>query len=151
MGPNGAIDAPGYNHLCPNGGSPAHRQVPKHFMQVARLSGGEHNARVATSAFAGEDVDVLALLSAANRRRLLENARDEIYPAGARAFGAGGSNRAFLLKRGLARTYWAVSDGREATTAFIYPGNLVSARHPAREVPAPTAEDQDSGQKNAAQ
>ena len=80
MGPNSAIDAPGYNHLCPNGGSPAHRQVPKHFMQVARLSGGEHNARVATSAFAGEDVDVLALLSAANRRRLLENARRRSIP-----------------------------------------------------------------------
>jgi CRP/FNR family transcriptional regulator len=72
---------------------------------------------VATPAFAGEDVDVLALLSAANRRRLLENAHEETYPS-----------RAFLLKQGLARTYWAVSDGREATTAFIYPGNLVGAR-----------------------
>jgi CRP/FNR family transcriptional regulator len=83
---------------------------------------------VATPAFAGEDVDVLALLSAANRRRLLEKARDERYPAGTLAFGAGGSNRAFLLKKGLARTYWTVADGREATTAFIYPGNLVGAR-----------------------
>ena len=89
----------------------------------------DHNARVATPAFAGEDVDVLALLSDANRRRLLEKARDERYPAGAVAFGAGGSNRAFLLKRGLARTYWTVADGRQATTAFIYPGNLVGARN----------------------
>ena len=95
---------------------------------LARVFGGEHNAPVATPAFAGEDVDVLALLSAANRRRLLENAHEETYPAGAVAFGAGGSSRAFLLKQGLARTYWAVSDGREATTAFIYPGNLVGAR-----------------------
>jgi CRP/FNR family transcriptional regulator len=83
---------------------------------------------VATPAFAGEAVDVLALLSDANRRRVLENAREETYPAGAVAFGAGGSNRAFLLKQGLARTYWTVADGREATTAFIYPGNLVGAR-----------------------
>ena len=90
--------------------------------------GQGHNARVATPAFAGEDVDVLALLSDANRRRLLEKARDERYPAGAVAFGAGGSNRAFLLKRGLARTYWALADGRrKATTAFFYPGNLVGS------------------------
>lgn len=83
---------------------------------------------MATPAFAGEDVDLLALLSDANRRRLLENSREQVYPAGAVAFGAGGTNRAFLLKRGLARTYWTVADGREATTAFIYPGNLVGAR-----------------------
>lgn len=93
------------------------------------MSGGAHTALVATPAFAGEDVDVLALLSDANRRRLLENAHDERFAAGAIAFGAGGSNRAFLLKQGLARTYWAVPDGREATTAFIYPGNLVGARN----------------------
>jgi CRP-like cAMP-binding protein len=84
---------------------------------------------VATPAFAGEDVDVLALLSADNRRRLLENAHEEKYPAGAVAFGAGDTSRAFLLKLGLARTYWALADGREATTAFIYPGNLVGARN----------------------
>jgi hypothetical protein len=36
---------------------------------------------VATPAFAGEDVDVLALMSDANRRRLLENARDERHSA----------------------------------------------------------------------
>lgn len=53
---------------------------------------------MATPAFAGEDVDVPALLSEANRRRLLENARDERHPAGTVAFGAGGANRAFLLK-----------------------------------------------------
>jgi hypothetical protein len=39
---------------------------------------------VATPAFAGEDVDVLALMSDANRRRLLENARDERHPEGLR-------------------------------------------------------------------
>lgn len=95
---------------------------------MARVFGADDNAPVATPAFAGEDVDVLALLSDANRRRLLENARETTYPAGTVAFGAGGSNRAFLLKHGLARTYWALADGREATTAFIYPGNLVGAR-----------------------
>lgn len=92
------------------------------------MPAGGHNARVATPAFAGEDVDVLALLSEANRRRLLGNSRDEKHPAGTVAFGAGGSGRAFLLKQGLARTYWALPDGRQATTAFIYPGNLVGAR-----------------------
>jgi CRP-like cAMP-binding protein len=91
--------------------------------------GQGHNARVATPAFAGEDVDVLALLSKANRRRLLENARDERHPAGTVAFGAGVSNHAFLLKEGLARTYWALADGRQATTAFFYPGNLVGSRN----------------------
>jgi CRP/FNR family cyclic AMP-dependent transcriptional regulator len=84
---------------------------------------------VATPAFAGEDVDVLALLSDANRRRLLENSREEVFRAGTVAFGRRDSARAFLLKRGLARTYWSVADGRQATTAFICPGNLVGARN----------------------
>jgi CRP-like cAMP-binding protein len=84
---------------------------------------------VATPAFAGEDVDLLALLGDANRRRLLEKSKRAVYPAGTVAFHAGDPGRAFLLHRGLARVYWTVPDGREATVAFVYPGNLVGGRN----------------------
>jgi CRP-like cAMP-binding protein len=84
---------------------------------------------VTTPAFAGEDVDFLALLSSPNRRRLLEHSKHAVYPAGAVAFRAGGPGRAFVLRRGLARVYWTVPDGREATAAFIHPGNLVGGRN----------------------
>jgi CRP-like cAMP-binding protein len=40
-----------------------------------------------------------------------------------------GAPRAFLLDKGLARIYMSVRDGREATVAFIHPGNLVGARN----------------------
>jgi CRP/FNR family transcriptional regulator, cyclic AMP receptor protein len=84
---------------------------------------------VATPAFAGEDVDLLALLSDVNRRRLLENSRRESFPAGTVAFAAGGPGRTFVLRKGLVRVYWSIPDGREATVALIQPGNLVGGRN----------------------
>jgi len=81
------------------------------------------------SAFAGQDVDFLALLNAANRRRLLQNSQRAAHPAGTVPFHAGGPGRSFVLDRGLVRMFWTVPDGREATVAFIYPGNLVGGRN----------------------
>jgi hypothetical protein len=34
-----------------------------------------------------------------------------------------------VLESGLVRTFWTVPDGREATIAFIYPGNLLGGRN----------------------
>lgn len=84
---------------------------------------------MAKPAFAGEDFDLLALLSDANRRRVLEGSKRVEYPAGTVAFPAGSPGRAFVLERGLVRVYWAVPDGREATVAFIHPGNLLGGRN----------------------
>ena len=78
---------------------------------------------------AGEDVDFLALLSSANRKRLLENSERAVHAAGTVAFRAGAPGRSFVLQRGLVRMFWTVVDGREATVAFIYPGNPVGARN----------------------
>src|SRR2546423_15465170 len=80
-------------------------------------------------AFAGEDVDFLALMSPANRKRLLQHSQQAAYPAGSVPFRAHEGGRALVLESGLVRTFWSVPDGREATTAFIYPGNLVGARN----------------------
>jgi len=80
-------------------------------------------------AFAGEDVDFLALLSAANRKRLLQRSERALHPGGTVPFHAGGAGRSFVLERGLVRMFWTVPDGREATVGFIFPGNLVGGRN----------------------
>jgi len=80
-------------------------------------------------AFAGEDVDFLALMSPANRKRLLQHSQRAAYPAGSVPFRAHEGGRALVLESGLVRTFWTVPDGREATIAFIYPGNLVGGRN----------------------
>jgi CRP-like cAMP-binding protein len=82
---------------------------------------------VGTPAFAG-GVDLLSLLSSAKQRKVLEGAKRVDCRAGAVAFRPG-APRAFLLDKGLARIYMSVRDGREATVAFIHPGNLVGARN----------------------
>jgi CRP/FNR family transcriptional regulator, cyclic AMP receptor protein len=80
-------------------------------------------------AFAGEDVDFLALISPANRKRLLQHSERAAYPAGSVPFRAHEGGRALVLESGLVRTFWTVPDGREATIAFIYPGNLLGGRN----------------------
>jgi CRP-like cAMP-binding protein len=84
---------------------------------------------VAMPAFAGEDVDLLALLSDANRLRLLEGSKRRSCRAGTVAFAAGDRGRTFVLREGLVRIFWSVPDGREATVALIQPGNLVGGRN----------------------
>jgi CRP-like cAMP-binding protein len=83
---------------------------------------------VAAPAFAG-GVDLLSLLSAANQRRVLEGSKLAHYTAGTVAFQPGPPGRVFVLERGLARVYMSVRDGRQATAAFVHPGNLVGARN----------------------
>jgi CRP-like cAMP-binding protein len=83
-----------------------------------------------------DDVDFLALLSEANRRRVLEGSTKEVYPAGAIAFHPEGPPRSFVLERGLARVYAAVPDGRQATVTFVHEhelaGGTAIASHPPR-------------------
>ena len=89
---------------------------------------------VGTPAFAG-GVDLLSLLSSAKQRLVLEGSKRANYPAGAIAFNPGPPPRAFLLEKGLARVFMSGRDGREATVAFIHPGNLVGARNLIRGIP----------------
>src|ERR1700674_2957163 len=85
-------------------------------------------ALVGTPAFAG-GVDLLSLLSPAKQQRVLEGSSRADYRAGVVAFRPGPPARAFLLEKGLARVFMSARDGREATVAFIHPGNLVGARN----------------------
>jgi CRP-like cAMP-binding protein len=89
---------------------------------------------VGTPAFAG-GVDLLSLLSSAKQKRALEGSTRANYRAGALAFRPGPPARAFLLDTGLARVYMSARDGREATVAFVHPGNLVGARNLIRGIP----------------
>jgi CRP/FNR family cyclic AMP-dependent transcriptional regulator len=82
---------------------------------------------VGTPAFAG-GVDLLSLLSSAKQRQVLQGSKRVDHRAGTVAFEPG-VPRAILLAKGLARVYMSVHDGREATVAFIHPGNLVGARN----------------------
>ena len=70
------------------------------------------------------ETEFLALLSAANRRRLLEGSTQMVVPAGTIAIRPGGPAVAFLLQQGLARAYWNLPDGRQATVAFVHPNDL---------------------------
>ena len=72
-------------------------------------------------------IDFLSLLSAANRRCILEGSRRANYAAGAIVIKPDGPPRVFIVERGLARCYWSVPDGRQATIAFLHPKELVCA------------------------
>ncbi len=74
---------------------------------------------------AREEVDFLALLSEANRRRLLEGSTKAVFPAGSIAFHPEAPPTAYLLERGLARGYSSVPDGRQATVTFFHAHDLV--------------------------
>jgi len=71
------------------------------------------------------DVDFLSLLSAVNRRRLLEGSTRMVYPAGAIAMRPDGPPMGFLVESGLARGYWNLPDGRQATIGFAHPNELM--------------------------
>jgi CRP/FNR family cyclic AMP-dependent transcriptional regulator len=72
-------------------------------------------------------IDFLSLLGPVNRRRLLEGSTQVVYPAGSVPIQPDGPPVAFLLESGLARAYWDVPDGRQATIAFLHPNELVGA------------------------
>lgn len=72
-------------------------------------------------------VDFMALLSAANRRRLLEGSRRVVHPAGTIALRPRGPSVTYIVETGLARVFWSIPDGRQATTAIVRPKELVGA------------------------
>jgi CRP/FNR family cyclic AMP-dependent transcriptional regulator len=72
-------------------------------------------------------IDFLSLVSAANRRRLLEGSRRVVHPAGTVALHPGGPATAYLVESGLARAFWSLPDGRQTTVAIIRPKELYGA------------------------
>jgi CRP-like cAMP-binding protein len=79
----------------------------------------------ALSLLVGDHVNFLSLLSAQNRRRVLEGSTRTVYPAGGLALRPEGPQLAFLIDSGLLRTYWTIPDGRQATIAILRPDELV--------------------------
>jgi CRP-like cAMP-binding protein len=72
-----------------------------------------------------EGVDFLSLLSPTNRRRLLYGSTRAAYSAGTVAERPEGPPAIFLVERGLARMYWSLPDGRQATISILRPTELV--------------------------
>ena len=70
-------------------------------------------------------IDFLSLLSGGNRSRLLAGSKQGTFPPGSIVIRPDGPPAAYLLETGLARTYWTVPDGRQATMAFTHPTELV--------------------------
>jgi CRP/FNR family transcriptional regulator, cyclic AMP receptor protein len=70
-------------------------------------------------------LDFLSLVTAANRERLLAGSTQGTFPPGSIVIRPDGPPAAYLLETGLARTYWNVPDGRQATMAFAHPTELV--------------------------
>ena len=77
--------------------------------------------------WAGQEagIDFLSLLSATNRRRILEGSRRSVYPAGTIVIKPDDQPRTFVIERGLARCYWSLPDGRQATIVFLHPKELI--------------------------
>jgi len=69
-------------------------------------------------------LDFLSLVSPATRRRILKGSTRATYPAGTVAALPAGQPQAYLLDDGLARLYWNVPDGRQATIAILRPKEL---------------------------
>ena len=70
-------------------------------------------------------VDFLSLLGPINRSRLLSGSARAEYPAGAIAIHPLGPPFACLIESGLARSYWNLPDGRQATINIVRPKELV--------------------------
>ncbi len=88
-----------------------------------------------TSGLERHDVNFLALLSEANRRRVLDGSTRAAYPAGTLAYRPGDPPCAFLIERGLVRGYWSVPDGRQATVGFLHKNELVGGATIMNETP----------------
>lgn len=69
-------------------------------------------------------VDFLSLLSPANRRRVLAGSTRTEFPAGTVVTHPASRPQAYLIDDGLARLYWNVPDGRQATIAIVRPKEL---------------------------
>jgi CRP/FNR family transcriptional regulator len=81
----------------------------------------------AKARLADENVDFLSLMSAANRRQVLEKSTRVVYPAGTLLFREGDPARVILIERGLVRVFRTVSDGRQATVAFLCTREILGA------------------------
>jgi CRP/FNR family transcriptional regulator len=73
----------------------------------------------------GEEIDFLALLPEASQRQLLKGSKRVDFSAGTVPFRPEDPPIMFLVERGLVRIFRSLTDGRQATVAFIHPSELV--------------------------
>jgi CRP-like cAMP-binding protein len=80
-------------------------------------------------------IDFLSLMGEANRRRFLAGSTHGTFQPGSIVIRPDGPPAAYLVETGLARTYWTVPDGRQATMTFTHPTELVGVTSITRESP----------------
>jgi CRP/FNR family transcriptional regulator len=104
---------------------PAFRLVDQTADEAARQT--VHDGPAGDWRWAGQEagIDFLSLLSPSNRRRILERSTRTVYPAGTIVIRPDGPPRTFVIERGLARCYWSVPDGRQATIVFAHAKELI--------------------------
>jgi CRP/FNR family transcriptional regulator, cyclic AMP receptor protein len=95
--------------------------------QAPNPTGGGAVDLTAKLAALSTSVDFLSLLSPANRRRLLVGSTRAMHPAGSIAYQPHNPPTAFLIESGLARAYWSLPDGRQATIGILRPNELSGA------------------------
>jgi CRP/FNR family cyclic AMP-dependent transcriptional regulator len=91
---------------------------------VVSIRTGEWEGGVETLPIPSAAVDFLSLLSPANRRRILAGSSRTVFPAGTVVTHPASRPQAWLIDAGLARLYWNVPDGRQATIAIVRPKEL---------------------------
>jgi CRP/FNR family transcriptional regulator, cyclic AMP receptor protein len=69
-------------------------------------------------------IDFLSLMSPANQCRILAGSTRTVFPAGTVVTHPASRPQAYLIDQGLARLYWNVPDGRQATIAIVRPKEL---------------------------
>ena len=74
-----------------------------------------------------KSIDFMSLLSPVNRQRLLEGSTQATYPAGTVVLHPNDPPTVYLMVRGLARSFWSLPDGRQATVAFLRSAELIGA------------------------
>lgn len=102
--------------------------TPPNHLQRRREALRDRTMRVSAGpkpAIQPDAVHFLSLLSADNRRRLLEGSTRMVFPAGAIAVRPGGPRLAFVIESGLVRAYWTIPDGRQTTVAIFRADEIV--------------------------
>jgi CRP/FNR family transcriptional regulator, cyclic AMP receptor protein len=91
---------------------------------VLRIHPREFEAGAEAPPIPSAAVDFLSLLSPANRRHILAGSTRTVFPAGTVVTHPASRPQAYLIDEGLARLYWNVPDGRQATIAIVRPKEL---------------------------
>src|SRR5258708_13142805 len=91
------------------------RSVKPHEVEVVNAASPSAGASQPSGIPPSNSVDFLSLLSAANRRRVLQGSKRVVHPAGTIAPRPSGPAMPYLIETGLARTFWGLPGACDTT------------------------------------